>query len=188
MIHEKKPIPRPDMSKLPSLKFLGMEYAKGSEVLLYVGDKSLLRVNGRFFDKTASEDVTYDLTGPQFGTSYVSSDPSVAAVSEEGTLEALTAGKAEITAWNSIDRSVSKVLSVTVHNGEDFYTKPDISRLPFMRLAETTAIIGYKSDFGAIIGPQRNFDLSLSVGDKCILPVIGVFLPKTRQDRLNRAT
>jgi hypothetical protein len=188
MIHEKKPITRPDLSKLPSLKFLGMEYAKGSELLLYVGDKSLLRVNGRFFDKTASEDVTYDLTGSQYGTAYVSSDPSVAAVSRDGTLVALTAGKAEITARNRLDQSVSKVLSVTVHDEEDFYPKPDLSRLPFMRLEETTAIIGYKNNSRAIVGPQRNFHLLLSVEDKCILPVIGFFYsedPSRSSEMLN---
>jgi hypothetical protein len=174
MLHEKKTIAKPDLLKLALLEFLGMEYAKGSEIVLYVGDKSILRVNGRFFDKAASEDVTYDLTGSQYGTSYSSSAPSVATVSDDGTLVALVAGKAEIMAWNDINRSFSQILSVTVHNEEDFYAKPDLSKLRSMRLSHTLAIHSYKGN-SPIFGFKRDFEQSLSVGDKCILPVIGEF-------------
>jgi hypothetical protein len=173
---EKKVIPKPDLSKIKgsSMKFLGLEYALGNELTLYEGDRYLLRVNGRFSGNAASGDITYELTGSRFGTSYSSSDPTVALVSGDGTLEALSAGRAEITARNGLDRSAARILSVAVHNEEDFYPKPDLSKLPSMRLIETIAIIDYKDNY-APTGPLRNFDLSLAVGDKCILPVIGNF-------------
>jgi hypothetical protein len=131
-------------------------------------------VNGRFFDRAASGDVSYELTGSRYGTSYSSGDPSVAAVSADGTLVALSPGEAEITAINSLDKDISRILSVTVHNEDDFCAKPDLPKLPSMRLEEIEAIGGYK-DNRPLFGLVHDFDLSLSVGDKCLLPVIGLF-------------
>jgi hypothetical protein len=86
-------------------------------------------------------------------------------VSADGTLDALSAGKAEITARNGLDKSVSRILSVTVYGEEDFYPKPELSKLPSMRLDETLVINSY----------SRIFNLLLSVGDKCLLQVKGSF-------------
>jgi hypothetical protein len=169
----RKAVPKPDPSVLPSLEFLGMEYAAGGGLSLSVGDRRLLRVNGRFFDRAASGDVSYELTGSRYGTSYSSGDPSVAAVSADGTLVALSPGKAEITARNGLGRGVGRILRVEVYDREaidelHLYLNVDLSRLSLLK---SLKFVNEK---------ERTIkELPLSVGDKYLLLVHGNFLGDT---------
>jgi Ca2+-binding RTX toxin-like protein/pimeloyl-ACP methyl ester carboxylesterase len=86
-----KVIVKPDLSNLTWFR-----YTRDPRLFLSAGTEYSLDVAGLFSDGS-----TYNLTGSQLGTSYASSDPSVAAVSEDGTVLALSPGSATITATNS---------------------------------------------------------------------------------------
>jgi hypothetical protein len=116
-----KVIAKPDLSKLAWL-----QYTRDPILFLSPGATYTLGVEGLFSDGTA-----YNLTGSQLGTVYSSSDPSVAVVSSDGTLEALSAGEATITAALSLKET---------HNFTEHYLVSALTgekiENPFFRLAE----------------------------------------------------
>jgi hypothetical protein len=81
---------KPDLSKLSLMRF-----SRGSQRLCAEGGRFTLTTEGAFSDGSV-----YDLTRHELGTTYVSSDPSIATVSPDGEVKAIKPGDVTITARN----------------------------------------------------------------------------------------
>ena len=97
-----------DLQVVPSSQLDRLSIERQSAGLLYPGTSQQLKVLGFY-----SGGVTRDLTAGTLGTTYTSSQPDIAEISQDGLLSAHHAGAAEIQVFNG-SVSTQTVIQVTV--------------------------------------------------------------------------
>jgi Synergist-CTERM protein sorting domain-containing protein len=93
---------KPDLSKLSSI-----EFSKGSQVTYFEGANFSLGVTGTFIDGKM-----FDISRHELGTQYTTSNPSVAKVSVDGEVEAITPGEVTLTATNKNREAIMRLTVV----------------------------------------------------------------------------
>ena len=132
-----------------SLENVTVSPAGDSVAELHIGDTQDMKV-------TYPEDLAEKAKAAklQVVTSFESSSPQVASVSQEGKITAVAAGEAEITTTVSLSSKISKtfVTKVTVKEAEAFVPVSSVNLSPDKKAL--TLAVGKKASFKAVVAPS----------------------------------